>query len=109
MLVAREPGRVDRRRAERVLDRDGLLWMPGASLVERAQDAGDEALERIELLDRRIRAVDEQRAGLEQRAVGVRPRLVRPEALGEVAVRGRMAELHRGGDAERGEARHVLL
>ena len=49
------------------------------------------------------------RARVEQRAERVGAvGLPGPEALGEVAVGRRVAELHRRGDAELGEARHVL-
>ena len=47
--------------------------------------------------------------GLEQRAERVRAvDPLGPEALGEIAIRGRVAELHGAGDAELGEAADVL-
>ena len=55
------------------------------------------------------RAVRDERARLEERAEGVRAvDLAGPEALREVAIRRRMAELHRAGDAELRESAHVL-
>ena len=47
----------DRRRLERLLDGDRLLGLPGGPLVDRAQHAGREPGDRVELLDRRVRAV----------------------------------------------------
>ena len=55
------------------------------------------------------RAVRDDRARVEQRAVGVRAvGLAGPEAVGEVAVGRRVRELHRAGDAERREAGEIL-
>src|SRR5438552_16670801 len=83
--------------------------MPRRPLVERAQYARAQPGKRIELLDRRIGAVREQRAGLPQRAVGVRPvRLAGPEAICEVAIGWGMAELDRGCDAEPSEALDIV-
>ena len=95
---------------QRLLERHRLLGPPGRALVERAEDAGADARPRVELLDRRVGAVRDERAGLDQRAERVRAvELLRPEALGEVAVGRRVAELDGRGDPERGEAREIVL
>src|SRR5205085_8491787 len=94
---------------ERLLERDRLLGVPGGPVVDRPQDARADARPGIELLDRRVGAVRDDRARLEERPVRVRAvGLAGPEAVGEVAVGRGMAELDRGGDAEAGEARQVL-
>src|SRR5206468_1488679 len=67
-LVPAEPGRRDGRRVQRLLDGQRLLGVPRLALVERAVDAGADAEQRIELLDRRIRAVREHGARVEQGA-----------------------------------------
>ena len=65
--------------------------------------------ERVELLDRRVGAVRDDRAGVEQRPEGVRAvGLAGPEAVGEVSVGGGMRELHRARDAELCEAGEIL-
>src|SRR2546427_8940898 len=66
-LVAGEPGRIDGRSLQRLLDRQRLFWVPRGPLVARAQDSGADAGERVELLDRRVRAVGNQRAGVPER------------------------------------------
>ena len=86
-----------------------LLRMPGGPLVDRAPHAGPDARERVELLDRRVAAVAEHGARVEQRpervgAVG----LAGPELIGDVAIRRRVRELHGAGDAELGEAGEIL-
>ena len=63
--------------------------------------------ERVELLHGRVRAVRERRAGVQQRAVRVGALPSLPQPLGEVAVRGRVAELDGCRHADLGEARHV--
>ena len=95
-------------RVERLVDGERLLRMPGVALVDRAAHARADPRERVELLDRRIAAVRDDGARVEQRpervgAVG----LAGPVAVGEIAV-GRGGELHRAGDAERGEAGEIL-
>ena len=94
---------------ERLLDRQRLLGVPCRPLVERAQDTRADPGERVELLDRRVRAVGDQRARVPERPkrIGVL-RVVRPEPVGEVAVRGRVRELHRGRDPELSKPRDVL-
>ena len=78
------------------------------TLVDRAEDAGADPGERIELLDRGVGAVRDDGAGLEQAAEGVRSlQPIPPEALREVAVGGRVRELDGAGDADRGEAGNV--
>ena len=67
-LVVREPGGRDAHRVERLLEREALILAP---VVE---DGGDDAGPRLELLDRRVGAVREQRARLEERAERVRRR-----------------------------------
>ena len=59
------------RRVERLVDRQRLLGVPGGLLVDRAPDAGADAGERVELLDRRVGAVRDDGARVDQRAVGV--------------------------------------
>ena len=94
---------------QRLLDREALLGLPGRSLVDRPQDTGADPGERVELLDRRVRAVRDERARVPERAERVRAvDPVGPEALGEVAIRRRVAELDGAGDAERREAADVL-
>ena len=86
-----------------------LLGMPGLAVVERARDAGRDPEQRVELLDRRVGAVGDERAGVDERAEGVGAvGLPRPEVVGEVAVGGGVAELDGGGDAELREPAHVL-
>src|SRR6202022_2744557 len=83
--------------------------MPGGAPVDRPEPARADPGPRVELLDRRVRAVREHGARLDERAERVRPRdPVRPEALGEVAVGRGVTELDGGGDAELDEARQVL-
>ena len=92
-----------------LLDRQRLLGPPGRPLVDRAQDTGGDPGDRVELLDRRVRAVGDERAGVEQRAERVRAlESLRPEPVGEVAVGGGVRELHRARDPELREARDVL-
>ena len=91
MLVAGEPGRGDGRRLQRLLDRERLLGVPGRTVVDRPAHAGADPGQRVELLDRRVRAVGDDGARVPERAVGVGAvRLPGPEALGEVAVGGRV-------------------
>ena len=81
---------------------------PGRAVVDRAAHARRDPRERVELLDGRVRAVRDDRAAPEQRPERVRAvEPVAPEALGEVAVGRRVAELHRARDAELGEAPEV--
>ena len=94
---------------ERLVDGQRLLGMPGRAVVDRAPHTGPDPRERVELLDRRVAAVHDDRAGVEQRperigAVG----LAGPVLVGEIAVGGRVGELHRAGDADLGEAVEVL-
>ena len=82
---------------------------PAGALVDRARDRRADPRERVELLDRRVGAVRDHRARLAERAERVRAlEPVGPEALGEVAVRGRVRELHRACDAELREAAEIL-
>ena len=75
----------------------------------RPKDSRDEPCERIELLDRRVGAVGDDRAGVQQRAVGIRAAgLPRPEPVGGVTVGCGVAELHRCSDPELGKAADVL-
>src|SRR5215217_4862495 len=92
---------------EGLLHCHGLLGAPCRALVERAQRARDDARERIELLDGRVGAVREPGARVEQRAICVGAVATLPEAVGEVAVGRRVAELHRGGNADAAEAGDV--
>ena len=95
---------------EGLVDRHSLLGSPGRAIVEGAQDTGADSRPRVELLDGRVRPVRDERSGLDERQERVRAcELLRPEALGEVAVGRCMAELDRGGHAESGIAREVLL
>ena len=83
--------------------------MPRRAVVDRPEHPGADPGERIELLDRRVGAVRDERAGLPQRAERVGAvDLLGPEALGEVAIRRRVAELDGAGDPERREAVDVL-
>ena len=108
-LVAGEERRCDARRVQRLLDRQRLLGTPGRPLVDRPQHPGGDPGDRVELLDRGIGAVRDQRAGVEQRAEGVRAvEPPGPEPVGEIAVRGCVRELDRAGDPELGEAREIL-
>ena len=64
---------------------------------------------RVELLDRRVAAVHDDRAGVEQRTERIRPvGLAGPVLVGEVAIGRRVRELHGAGDAELGEADEIL-
>src|SRR6185436_578448 len=83
--------------------------MPGRSPVDRASHAGADPREGIQLFDRGIRAVREERLRLPQRtervcAVG----LLGPEAVGEIAIGRSVAELHRARDAEICEAADIV-
>jgi len=84
--------------------------VPRLAVVPGLAHAGRDARPRVELLDRRVRAVRDQRAGVPEGtpAVGA-VRLAGPEAVGEVAVGDRMSELHRRRDAELREAGYVLI
>src|SRR5919109_4537182 len=83
--------------------------MPGRALVDRAPDAGADAGERVELLDGGVRAVHDDSSRVPERTERVRARrALAPEALGEIAVRRRVAELHRARDPDLREATHVL-
>ena len=82
---------------------------PGRPLVDRPEHAGGDPRDRVELLDGRVGAVRDQRAGVEQRAEGVGAvEPIGPEPVGEVPVRRRVRELHRAGDPELGEAGEVV-
>ena len=70
-LVAGEPGGGDAGRVQGLLDGDRLLGVPGLALVEGASDAGPDAEERVELLDRGVGAVGDDGARVDQRAEGV--------------------------------------
>src|SRR5262249_38776135 len=84
------------------------LGVPGRPLVDRAEDPGGDSGERIELLDGRVGAVGDERARVEERAIGVRAGCeVTPEAVGEVPVGGGVAELNRRDDTKSGEALEV--
>src|SRR5207245_10851616 len=86
-LVPREPGGVDTRGDQGLLECQALLRVPGRPLVDRPQHAGADAGPWLELLDRGVRAVREQRTRVPQRAIGVRAvRFARPEMVGEIAV-----------------------
>ena len=110
VLVAGEPGGRDRRRRERLLDGDALLGVPRraarrcvrstpAAMPASGSSSSTGASEPLAIA----------RAGVEQRAVRVgavgHPG---PRPVGQVAVGGRVRELHGGGDAELGEAGEVL-
>jgi hypothetical protein len=85
---------------EGLLDRHGLLGVPGRARVDRARDAGPDPEERVELLDRGIGAVGHDRSRVDERAERVRALgLPGPELVGEIAVGRRVAELDRRGDA----------
>src|SRR5688500_7917130 len=84
--------------------------MPGLARIERSQHARPYAEQRIELLDGRVGAVHEQCAAPCERSVGVRALgHAGPEAVGDVAVRRTMRELHGGGYPELSEARKVFV
>src|SRR5207253_2312280 len=68
VLVAGEPRRRAAGRVERLLERQGLLGVPGGPVVGRAQDAGADPGPRVELLDRRVGAVRDDGAGVDQGA-----------------------------------------
>ena len=83
--------------------------MPGGAVVDRPAHARAHAGERVELLDRRVGAVRDDRARVDERPVGVRAvGLPGPEPVGEVAVGRRVRELNRAGDAELREPRQIL-
>src|SRR5262249_51257855 len=64
----------------------------------------------VELLDGCVGAVRDHGARVQQGAVGVGELVaVGPEALGEIAVGGRVRELHRAGHADCREAAEILL
>ena len=108
-LVAREPGRSERRCREGLVDRHRLLRVPGGSRVDRAPHPGADPGERVELFDGRVGAVGDDGSGVDQRAVCVGAAgLAGPEPVGQVAIRGRVGELHRRRDAELGEAGEIL-
>src|SRR6476620_2058089 len=67
MLVAREPGGVDGGRLESFAEGESLLGMPGVAAVDRAQNACAGAGPGVELLDRCVGAVCEERAGVPER------------------------------------------
>ena len=93
-LVMAEPRRSNARRVQRLAERECLLGPPRRPVVACAQDAGDDTGPGVELLDRRVRAVRDERARVEQRAKRVCAlELVPPEALGEVAM-GRFKEMY---------------
>ena len=82
---------------ERLVERD-------AALRRRAQPG-----ERVEVLDRRVRAAGEAHAGVEQLPVGIGvAEAVGPQPGGELAVAGRVRVLDRRGDPEAGVARDVV-
>src|SRR5262245_12207611 len=116
-LVPGQPRRVDDRRDEGLLDGQALFRVPRGALVDRAEHSRSNAGEGVELLDGRVGAVGEERARLPERPERVRTvDAIRPEALGEIAVGGGVAELDRARNAElrepadvlRGEALRVL-
>ena len=78
-------------------------------LLVVAEDARGDAGERVELLDRCVRSVREERPGVQEGAVRVGAVAPLPETVGEVAVGRRVAELDRGADADLREARHGLV
>ena len=83
--------------------------MPRLAIVDRPLHACAHPGERVELLDRGVRAVREHRARVEQCAVRVCVlRLAGPEAVGEIAVGRRVRELHRRGHSERREPADVF-
>ena len=107
-LVAGEPGGRDGRCDDRLLDRERLVGAPAGPLVDRPQHAGADPGERIELLDRRVGAVDDDRARVPEAPERVGAvEAVAPEPLGQVAVGRSVRELDRAGDAELREARNV--
>ena len=63
-LVAREPRGIDARREKRLLDREALLGVPCGTVVGRSPDPCTDTGEGVELLDRRVRAVRNERARL---------------------------------------------
>src|SRR5439155_2306365 len=65
-LVSCQPGWIDRRRFEGLLDGQALLGMPRVAVVDRPADSGADAGERVELLDWRIGAVCEKGARLQE-------------------------------------------
>src|SRR5256885_2228275 len=80
--------------------REGLFGVPRRPLVEGAQDSRADPGERVEPLDRRVRAVRNQGSRVPERAKRIRVRgLARPERVGEIAVGRRVRELHRGRDS----------
>ena len=100
-LVARAPRRRDARRRERLVDRERLLRMPPsrrtpARMPARGSSSSTGASEPL------ATTAPESRSERYAYAPAVLPG---PEALRELAVRGRVRELHGAGDAELGEAR----
>src|SRR6266508_4901144 len=108
-LVSAEPRRRHACGDKRLLDGHRLLRVPRRPLVDRPRHARANARERVELLDRGVRPVGDDGAGLEQRTERVGAVcLLRPEAVGKVAIRRRVRELHRRRDSEPREPRQVL-
>src|SRR5487761_1745720 len=102
-FVVREPAGRDAGGVQRLVERQPLVLAPVA--LHRRDDTGPG----VELLDRRVRAVREQRARMEKRPVRVDAvELVRPEALRQLFVRGRVRELHRRRHTDLSEERHIL-
>ena len=82
VLVTGEPGRIDGGGHDRLLDGERLLRVPGGAVVDRALHTCADAGERIELLDRRIGTVRDERNGDEVRVDETSfTRVVRPKAL----------------------------
>ena len=106
-LVAREPRRRDARRLERLGHRDRVLGMPRSRRrSSAATPRGPQP--RVELLDRRVGAVRDQRARVEQLAEAVRARAGPPRSARRGRGRTGRAELDRGGDPQLREAGEVL-
>ncbi len=83
--------------------------MPRGPLVDRAQHPRPDPGERVELLHWSVRAVGDERARVPERAERVRAiDAIGPEALGEIAIRGCVAELDGARDADLGKAAHVF-
>ena len=92
-------------RAQRLVEREPLIERPAGALDGGAK-AGDDA----RLLDGEVAAEGEARAGVEHAApgVGARDALGADARLGPRHVAGGVRRLHRGDDAELGEARDVV-
>ena len=93
---------------DRLLDRERLVDPPGRAVVDRAQHAGTDPGQRVELLDGCVGAVGDDGARVQQapERVGALERFA-PEPLRQVPVGGRVRELDRAGDADLGEPGNV--